>query len=370
MTDMRSPAELLRLAERYAKYLREPTAQPYLAWGRLGQIIRALHPTQAFDLACHLIRELPGSYLQSFGSGTLAHLIHHHGATLIDWIEREAWRDVDFLDALSNAWIAREDLDAAMLARLRLSTGAGIHIVTRAERDARYRAMFEHWVTRRPYRRAPGPKRPPRVRPSAVESIAERFTPPHPPPASPPRATDAARVTSRTEPRLWWLRWGVLFTRFQVSFLSWPPVVQSMVQGAMLVWLPSFAGTAIAARLLLPTLVVVLSVTSTSPVTDLALVVGACVLATLVAALAGLASGVINQRRGRFTNAPLSLVVIGLVPYLTIFALIARTEHGLIVAPAAPVGLISLSFIVGLVRRARRRLSRARRLDRQATART
>ena len=72
MTDMRSPAELLRLAERYARYLREPTARPYLAWGRLGQIMRALHPTQAFDLTCHLIRELPGSYLQSFGSGTLA----------------------------------------------------------------------------------------------------------------------------------------------------------------------------------------------------------------------------------------------------------------------------------------------------------
>src|SRR5688500_4200234 len=102
---MRSPIELIRLAEGYARYLSEPTAEPYLAWGRMGQIIRALPPTQAFDLAVHVIRVLPSFYLPSFGGGTLAHLIHHHGATLIDWIELQASRDVDFLDALSSAWI-------------------------------------------------------------------------------------------------------------------------------------------------------------------------------------------------------------------------------------------------------------------------
>ena len=368
MRDMRPPVELLRLAERYARYLREPTAMPYLAWGRLGQIIGALHPTQAFDLACHFIRELSGSHLQSFGSGTLAHLIHHHGATLIDWIERESWRDVDFLEALSNAWIAREDLEPPVLARLRLATGARIHIVTLSERDARYRAIFEHWPTRRPYRRAPGPKRPTRVRPSAVESIAERFARLHPELASLPATTETAKSGARSEKGSWWLRWAMLLARFQVSLLSAPPVVRYMAQGALLVWLPWFIATAIAARLLLPTLVIVLFATSTSPVTDLALVVGACVLATLVAALAGLASGLINQRRGRFTNPPLYLTVIGLVPYLTIFGLIARTEHGLIVAPAVLAGLVSLSFIARFFQRARSRRDRARVL-RQANAR-
>ena len=370
MSSVRSPAELVRLAERYGRYLSEPTAHPYLAWGRLGQILRAQPPTQAFDLACHVIRALPGSYLQAFGGGTLAHLIHHHGPTLIDWIEREAWRDVDFLDALSHAWIARDDLDPAMLARLRIATGSLIRIVTLSERDARYRAVFEHWVTRRPYRRAPGPKRPPRVRPSAVESIAERFARLHPELASLPAPAEAAKPASRPEKSSWRLRWAVLFARLQVSLMSMPPVARYMVQGALLVWLPWFLATAIAARLLLPTLVVVLGITSTSPVTDLALFLGSVVLATVSAALAGLAIGVLNQRRGQFTGPPLYLAVISLVPYLTILALIARTEHGLIVAPAVLIGLVSLSFIVGFFRRAMRRLNRARHLDRQATTRT
>lgn len=370
MTGLRPPTELIRLAERYAKYLREPTANPYLAWGRLGQIIRALHPTQAFDLACHLLRQLPGSCLQSFGSGTLAHLIHHHGATLIDLIERAAWRDVDFLEALSNAWIAREDLDPAVLARLRLATGACIQIVTLPERDARYRAVFEQWKTGRAWRSPPSRKPSPRMRPSQMESIAERYARLHAELPSLPARTDAAKSAWGPKQSLWWLRRAVLFTRLQVALLTMPPVARYMAQGAVLAWLPWFLATGIAARLLLPVLVVVLSIASRSPASDLALVVGTTVLTTIGAALAGLAIGVRNQRRGQLTGPPLYLTVISLVPFLTIFALIARTKHGLIVAPAVVVGLISLSFIVGLFQRARRWLNRARRLDRQATART
>lgn len=346
MTDMRSPAELLRLAERYAKYLREPTAKPYLAWGRLGQIIRALHPTQAFDLACHVIRVLPGSYLQAFGGGTLAHLIHHHGPTLIDWIEREAWRDVDFLDALSHAWIARDDLDPAVLARLRIATGSLIRIVTLSERDARYRAVFEHWKTRRPHRRARYPERPTRLRPTPREDIAEHFAASHPEPPSPPTATSVAEAAPRPDKSLWWLRFFVLFARLQVGVLSRPRVVQYMMQGVLMVWLYWFLATVIAARLVLPTLVIVLAITSVSPVTDLMLVAGAFVLATVGAALAGLGIGVVNQRR-----ALPYVGVLSVTPHLTILALIARTEHGLIVAPVVVVGLVSYPSIARFFRK-------------------
>jgi hypothetical protein len=85
-----------RLAEAYAHHLSGPTPNPYLAWERLGQIIRALTPTQAFDLACHHIRTLPKSYLPTFGGGALTHLVDYHGAAPIDWTEREASRTSTF----------------------------------------------------------------------------------------------------------------------------------------------------------------------------------------------------------------------------------------------------------------------------------
>src|SRR5688500_7072262 len=229
---MRSPIELIRLAEGYARYLSEPTAKPYLAWGRIGQIIRALPPTQAFDLAVHVIRVLPNSYLPSFGGGTLAHLIRHHGAALIDCIELQAWRDVDFLDALSHAWIAREDLNAEGLTRLRVATGARIHIVTGSERDARYKVMFERWTTRRPYRSAPSRRRPSRLKPYAIESIVERLPRSDPAPASPPTTTGAAG----TYKSLWRLGSVASFLQLQAGFLARARVAHHMVQGALVVW--------------------------------------------------------------------------------------------------------------------------------------
>ena len=48
---MKSPVEIIRLAQRYSLYITETEANAYLAWGRLGQIIRHLPPTRAFDLA-------------------------------------------------------------------------------------------------------------------------------------------------------------------------------------------------------------------------------------------------------------------------------------------------------------------------------
>src|SRR5688572_23192583 len=345
---MRSPVELIRLAEGYARYLSEPTAEPYLAWRRIGQILRALPPTQAFDLTVHVIRVLPSSDVPSFGGGTLAQLIHHHGATLIDRIEVQAWRDVNFLDALSHAWIDREDLNPEGLTRLRLATSARIQIVTRSERDAAYRAMFERWMTRRQYRSAPSRKRPSRSKPYAVESIIGHF-----PVSARERASSPATMGAATAHKIMrWLRWAGPFLQLQVGLLRRTRVVHHMVQGALVVWFYWITATAISARLVLPTLVLVLLITSISPAADLAVVAGAFVAATMVAALAGVATGVMTQLR---RQAPAAMIpyfgAISLAPFVTIIALIARTEHGVIVAPAVVVGMAFHPFIAGFLQR-------------------
>ena len=348
---MKSPVEIIRLARRYSLYITEPEANAYLAWARLGQIIRGLPPTQAFDLACHIIRSLPDSYLQAFGGGTVAHLIQHHGATLIDWIEAEAWRDVDFLEALSSAWIAGEDVPPAVLVRLGAATGARIHAVSGPERDARYKTTFERWRTRRPYRRSP-PPRTSRVEEYALESFGDGVTLSKVATAVPPADGEAKNAPPVTK-RLWWVRFAVPYTRLQIYVSTKPRLVRYMAQGALTVWLQWFLATAFAARLLLPTLLVALFITSVSPVADLLLVAAAFVLATAGAALTGLLTGIANQRRGRVGAALPYFAVISLIPYLTAIVLLARTEHGFIVVPAVLVGLVTRQLVWRFFRRAR-----------------
>ena len=355
---MKSPDQLIRLAEGYSRYLSEPGADAYLAWGRVGQVIRSLPPPQAFNLACHIVRSLPGAYLQRFGGGTLAHLIHHHGATVIDWIEREAWRDVDFLEALSSAWIARDDLPPPLLARLRIATGSGIHIVSLSERDATYTTTFANWRTRRPRRLARRRTKSSRAHDYAVESAAELAA--HTAVTSiSPRAAPQAPNGLPEEKGLWWLQFMVPLVRFQVYIATRPPLVRYLAQGVFIVWLCWAVVTTMMAPLLLPTLLVALFITSMSPVFDLMLIVGAFALATAAAALVSLAIGVGSQRRAQPSNAPMYISVMSLIPYLTIIVLLARTEHGVIVAPAVLAGVVFGSFAMRFFRRARAGLRHA-----------
>ncbi len=326
---MRSPIELIRLAERYARYLSERTANPYLAWGRLGQIIRALPREQAFDLACHFVHTLPRSCLASFGGGTLAHLVDHHGETLIDWIEREASRDVDFLAALSGAWVAGEGVHPTILIRLRTATGARIRIVRRRERDAAYKAMFERWITGRPQRLMRHREHPVHTRYFVDEVDGETLSHSTPPVARPRAATGVPR--------------GVLHDG---------RVLRNMARGAAMVWFFWFQLT-ISAPLLLPVLVAVLSVVSASPVTDLITVALAFVLGTVGGAVAGLVMGVVIERRRQAPNARAYGGVMTLIPYVTLVGLIARSEHGVVVAPAVVTVLAAHPVVWRFLRKGR-----------------
>ena len=336
---MRSPVVLVRLAERYAQYLSGPTPNAYLAWERFGQIIRALDPTQAFDLTCHLLRTLPPPYLPTFGGGAVAHLVDYHGTTLIDWIEREARRNVDFRIALSNAWVVGEGVHPSLLVRLRVAAGSRIHIARRAKRDAVYQAMFEGWVSGHPPRLVRHPRRtdgPKRLRHSkSVPSSA-------PPLTLPPLPPDAPWVT----------KLSVRLMTFHLNMSSKPRYLRDMACGAVAVWLPWFYMTTMSGRFILPVLLVVLLLVSASPAVDLVVVALAFVLTTVAAAFAGLVSGTITRRQRRFPTTPLYTSLMSAIPYLTLIGLIARAEHGVFAAPATIVALAARPYLWRFVRRA------------------
>jgi hypothetical protein len=327
---------------------------------RSSEITRALSPTQAFDLACHVIRTLPSPYLPSFGGATLAHLFDHHGATLIDWIEREARRDVAFRTALSNAWLVGEGVHPAILIRLRVAAGARVHIARRAQRDAVYKAIFESWIVASPQDPIRPGMKPPDLLDLALEDDVEPSSPSEPP-------ADWSRTSTDVPPKVvlgkrlsLLLRFQVLFLKFQFSDPPKPRILQHMVRGVALVWFFGFAVTTVAAPFVLPVLLIALGIISASPVTDLALVVLAFVLATVAAALAGLVTGAVGERRRQTPTIPLYVGFLSLTPHLTLLGLIARSERGLIVAPAVVTGLVVLPFFRRFVRRMRVVLTRGK----------
>jgi hypothetical protein len=325
---LRSPIELIRLAERYASYLSERTANPYLAWGRLGQITRALPPEQAFDLACHFIQALPRFCVASFGGGILAHLVDHHGEALIDWIEREAWRDVDFLAALSGAWVSGEGIHPTILIRLRVATGARIHIVRRPQRDAAYKAMFERWITGRPQRRIRHRKHPLHRWSSVDEPDLDTLS--HSTAVARPRATTDVPRRVHHDSR----------------------ALGNMARGAGMVWF-FWLDVMISTPLLLPVLVAVLCLISASLVTDLIAVALAFVVGTVGGAVAGLVMGIVIERRRQAVNARVYGGVMTLIPYVTLVGLIARSEHGVFVAPAVVTVLAAYPAARRFLRRVR-----------------
>jgi hypothetical protein len=153
-------------------------------------------------------------------------------------------------------------------------------------------------------------------------------------------------------------RFQILLLILQYSVSSRPRFLQHMLQGATLVWLHWFLLTTVSARFLLPVLVIALCIISASLVTDLMLAALAFVLATVGAAVAGIVVGGVTEGRRQF---PRALVYGGmsLTPYLTLIGLIARAEHGVIVAPAVVTGLVARPFIWRLARRTRAALRHA-----------
>ena len=127
-----------------------------------------------------------------------------------------------------------------------------------------------------------------------------------------------------------------------------------------MVWYFWLLLTAISA-LLLPALVVTLCIISASPLTDLIVVALAFVFATVGAAVAGLVTGILAERRREFPYPLASGAVMSLTPYVTLVGLIARSEHGLVVAPAVVTVLVAAPFVGRLLRRARRVAPRLRR---------
>ena len=164
----KSPAEIIRLAEHYVGSVSEPVPNAFQAWVQLGQVVRSLHPEQAFDLASHIVHKLPDAYLGSSGGGVLAHLVRHHGHAVVDWVEGEARRDVRFLEALSSMCLATEELNPFVIPRLQAATGTRIQVFTAAQRDATYRGIFNRGITSRRRRRARRSRKPSDLGPLAL----------------------------------------------------------------------------------------------------------------------------------------------------------------------------------------------------------
>ena len=250
-----------------------------------------------------------------------------------------------------------------VLFRLRVATGAHIHIVRRPERDAAYKAMFERWITRRPQRRARSRRKPAHSRPFAVEAEGEPSSLSALLAQSPTSINDLKAASQAAKAPLsvrLSARFSMLLMRLHLAVWGRSRPVQYMAQGALMVWLFWFLLTTSSAPLLLPILVLALCVISASPVADLGLVALAFVVATAGAALAGLVSGVISERRHQLPDPMASVGVISLSPYVTLIALIARSEHGVVVATAIVTGLVSRPIIGRLFRR---RIARQRRSE-------
>jgi hypothetical protein len=139
---------------------------------------------------------------------------------------------------------------------------------------------------------------------------------------------------------------------FRLSMSSKPRYLREMVNGAVAVWFPWFLLTIMAARFLLPVLVVVLWLVSASPTTDLLLVALSFILATVAGAVAGLVTSVVRERHSQFQRALSYVSLLAVAPYATLIGLIARAEHGLLVAPAVVAGLAARPYLWRLVRRA------------------
>ena len=177
---LKSPAEIIRLAEQYVGDVTERVPNAFQAWVRLGQVVRTLHPEQAFDLASHIVHGLPDAYLGSSGGGVLAHLVRHHGHAVIDWVEAEARRDLRFLEALSSMCLATEELNPYVMPRLQAATGTRIQVFTAAERDATYRHILTRGIIRPRKRRARRKTKPSGFAPLALVRDSEPPSPAEP----------------------------------------------------------------------------------------------------------------------------------------------------------------------------------------------
>ena len=323
-----------------------------MAWARLGQIVRNLPPTQAFDLACHIVSRLPRFYCWTFGGGTLAHLLRHHGAALIDWIEREALRDVRFFEALASACITSEEVDPAVVSRLRAATGARIRVLTEAERDAAYKEMFIRSTTSARNRRVRYRTRPSRVLPLALAGDNDSAIPSVSSWPSPAMGEAQGRPTSQKVP--WWLRYHlVLFELSHTRIARRPSVVHAMAQGVINVSLFWLLLMSTRARTLFPFLIVVLGFTTTTLLVDLVLILGSFLLAAASGALAGLVFSFVSPSPHRVSDALAHIGFLSVIPYLAVLTLIARTERGPIVLAALLGALLLRPFITRWFRKAR-----------------
>ena len=227
-----------------------------------------------------------------------------------------------------------EGVHPTLLIRLRVAAGARIHIARRGKRDTVYRAMFEGWVSGYPPRAVRHPRRTdvPKALPHG-KRVQRSASPPLP---------ISMRLAMRFHMRLLTLHFGTL---------SKPRYLQHMVRGAVAVWF-AWLVSMMTARLLLPVLVVVLCIVSASPLTDLALVAVAFVLTTVAAAVTALVLGSITRQRQQFPTTPMYLGLLGVIPYLTLIALIARAEHGIVLALAAITAVAARPYLWRFVRRA------------------
>ena len=186
-----------------------------------------------------------------------------------------------------------------------------------------------------------------------------------PPPRRPPTAVGVPEDEPQPkQPRWWRSHWSTLFARLVMAIERLPLIPRSMAGGAANVcgiWLMVITRF----TLFFPSLLVLLLITSATPLSDLMLVGVSFLIATGCGALAALASEWLVRRRPQInvwrTYANV-LRLLSCAPFIILMGLLARTESGAI--------LLAATLAILLVRRSLGRwLRKARAKWRLATVR-
>ena len=177
-----------------------------------------------------------------------------------------------------------------------------------------------------------------------------------PPPRPPPTAVGAPEDEPQPQQPPWWRwHWSTLFARLVMAIERLPPIPRYMARGAANVW-AVWLTVITRFTLFFPSLLLLLLITSATPIADLMLVGGSFLVATGGGALAGLASEWVVRRRPQVILSRTYAILSGLLsygPFIILIALLARAEYGAILL-AATLGVLLLRRRLGRwVRKAR-----------------
>src|SRR5688500_6078124 len=169
------------------------------------------------------------------------------------------------------------------------------------------------------------------------EGIPEPSSTLVPPPRRPPTAVGAWEDDPHPQqPRWWRWHWSAVFARLVTAIERLPRIPRYMAGGAANVW-GVWLTVITRFTLFFPSLLLLLLISSASPIADLMLVGTSFLVATGWGALAGLASEWLVRRRPEIivwkTYANV-LRLLSCAPFIILFVLLARAKYGAILLAA------------------------------------